>query len=177
MVDDDPRPLPRSEEQAHPADRTFGEYDYDRRIEIYKVMIDSVERGIDRRYQLNRFYFSVVVAIFVSISFIVNNQNGQVPQTPLILGALILALLNCAFWFSMIIAARRLSASKYEVISELETEIEFAPFTREWIIHTSKRRDFPRFTLIELMLPATLAALCFLMVLLIVFGVIQLDAA
>ncbi|MEO0981553.1 MAG: hypothetical protein AAFX03_02745 [Pseudomonadota bacterium] len=169
-----PAPPPRWMEGAGARDRTFGEYDYDPRIEIYKVMIDSVERGIDRRHALNRFYFSVVVAMFVSISFVLNAENEQFPTRLVVSGALLLAFLNSVLWLSMIFAARRLSASKYDVINELEAGLDYAPFTREWEVHVAKRRNFPQFTLIELLLPATLAILCFVLFILIASGLVSL---
>jgi hypothetical protein len=155
-------------------DGTFGEFDYDRRIEIYKVLIDSVERAIDRRHALNRFYFSVIVAIFVSISFVVQMENAELPARLIVSSALMLGFLNSTLWLSTIFAARRLSASKYDVICELEEQLDYAPFTREWEIHVAKGRNFPRFTLIETLLPATLSIICLLLFLLIGSGAVAL---
>ncbi len=151
-------------------DETIGEYDYDRRFEIYKVMVDSAERGIDRRQVLNRFYFSVFVAIFVSISFVLQAENSAFPTRAVISAALFLAFLNSVLWLSTIFAARRLSASKYDAIGEMERNFEFAPFTREWEIHVEKKRNFPRFTLIELMLPSLLAIVCAILLIVIAIG-------
>lgn len=171
-----PSPPPRSRNRTKSGarDGTFGEYDYDRRIEIYKVLVDSAERGIDRRHALNRFYFSVVVAIFVSISFVVQSPNPDLPTRVIISGALLIAFLNSFLWLSMIFAARRLNASKYDVINELEAQFEFSPFTREWEIHVAKRRNFPQFTLIEIMLPGALSVICFGLFALIASGVLTL---
>ncbi len=155
-------------------DETLGEYDYDRRIEIYKVMVESAERGIDRRHALNRFYFSVIVAIFVSISFVLQSDNQDFPTRTVVSAALFLALLNSVLWLSTIFAARRLNASKYDTINELEQNFEFAPFTREWEIHVAKKRDFPRFTLIEIMLPSLLASICTFFFLIIVTGLVSI---
>ncbi|MEL6258009.1 MAG: hypothetical protein AAFQ67_02995 [Pseudomonadota bacterium] len=168
-----PRP-PRQPPRSPALDRTFGEFDYDRRMEIYKVMVDSVERGIDRRQALNRFYFSVVIAIFVSISFVLQSENDELPARTIVSGALFLATANCLLWLFMIFASRRLSASKYDVICEMETELEYAPFSREWEIHVAKGRNFPQFTLIEIMLPASLGALCSVFFLMIAFGIVIL---
>ncbi|MGV6801746.1 MAG: RipA family octameric membrane protein [bacterium] len=161
-------------QKAIAADQTLGEYDYDRRMEIYKVMIDSTERAIDRRQTLNRFYFSVVVAIFVSISFVLRTGYEQFPTQTILATALFLAFLNCILWSAMIFASRRLNASKYDVICEFEKQMELAPFTREWEIHVAKGRNFPQFTFIELMLPFILSIVCLLLFVLIVSGVIQL---
>lgn len=155
-------------------DRTFGEYDYDRRIEIYKVMIDSTEKAIERRQALNRFYFSVVVAIFVSISFVLRTGVEQFPTRIVLSTALFLAFLNCILWFAMIYAARRLNATKYDVIGEMEQSMEFRPFSREWEIHVQKRRNFPQFTLIEIMLPAILSVVCLLLFSLIATGLVAI---
>ncbi len=157
-------------------DGTFGEFDYDRRIEIYKVIVDSAERGIDRRHALNRFYFSVIVAIFVSISFVVNTENADLPARMVVSSALILGFLNSTLWLSMIFAARRLNASKYDIIGELEKELDFAPFTREWEVHVAKRRNFPQFTLIELLLPAALSVICLVLFALIATGAVRFGA-
>ncbi|MEL7546521.1 MAG: hypothetical protein AAGJ84_07710 [Pseudomonadota bacterium] len=153
-------------------DGTIGEFDYDRRMEIYKVMVESAERGIDRRYSQNQFYFSVFVAIFVSISFVLQSENEAFPSRVIVMSALMLGFLNSLLWLSTIFAARRLSASKYDAIGEIEKFLEFAPFTREWEIHIEKRRNFPRFTLIEQALPAALAVICISLFNLIVWGVI-----
>ena len=155
-------------------DGTMGEFDYDRRMEIYKVMVESAERGIDRRHALNRFYFSVVVAIFVSISFVLQSDNTDFPTRIIVSSALLLGFLNCVLWLSTIFAARRLNASKYDTINELETYLDYAPFTREWEIHVSKRRNFPRFTLIEQALPTALAAICLVLFGLIALGIVRL---
>lgn len=164
----------RNKTKTGARDGTFGEFDYDRRIEIYKVLVDSAERGIDRRHALNRFYFSVVVAIFVSISFVVQSPNPDIPSQVIISGALLIAFLNSVLWLSMIFAARRLNATKYDVINELETHFEYAPFTREWQIHVAKRRNFPQFTLIEIMLPAALSVICFALFVFFASGILVL---
>jgi len=153
-------------------DGTYGEFDYDRRIEIYKVLVESAERGIDRRHALNRFYFSVIVAIFVSISFVMQMENSEIPARLIVASALGLGFLNSTLWLSTIFAARRLNASKYDVINELEKELDFAPFTREWEIHVEKGRNFPRFTLIETLLPAMLSVFCAVLFALISSGVV-----
>lgn len=168
-------PPPRYAPEPHaPRDGTYGEFDYDRRIEIYKVMVDSTERGIDRRHALNRFYFSVIVAIFVSISFVLRSPDHGLPTGLMVSAALVLGFLNSVLWLSMIFAARRLSASKYDVLNELERELDFAPFTREWQIHTVKGRNFPQFTLIEIILPAALACICLVLFGLIALGLVAL---
>lgn len=154
-------------------DGTIGEFDYDRRIEIYKVMVESAERGIDRRQALNQFYFSVIVAIFVSISFVLQSENEAFPSGVIVLSALMLGFLNSLLWLSTIFAARRLSASKYDAIGEIERFLEFAPFAREWEIHVAKRRNFPRFTLIEQALPSALAVICLTLFVLMWTGVIN----
>jgi hypothetical protein len=132
--------------------------------------------GIDRRHALNRFYFSVIVAIFVSISFVVNTENADLPARMVVSSALILGFLNSTLWLSMIFAARRLNASKYDIIGELEKELDFAPFTREWEVHVAKRRNFPQFTLIELLLPAALSVICLVLFALIATGAVRFGA-
>lgn len=175
------KPPPRSVEQVDigatsggARDATFGEYDYDRRVELYKVMVQSAELGIDRRQALNRFYFSVFVAIFVSISFVIQTPSETFPTVVVVSAALVLGLLDSILWLANIFAARRLNASKYEAICELEKEFEYAPFTREWEFHVAAGRNFPQFTLIEILLPAALASICLVLFSLVAFGVLTL---
>ncbi len=151
-----------------------GEFDYDRRMEIYKVVVGATENGIDRRHALNRFYFSVVVAIFVSISFVTRTENSDFPTTVIVSGALMLACLNNVLWLSSILAARALNRSKYDVIIELERHLEYAPFTREWDFHVANRRDRLQFTMIEIMLPVVLTILCVVLLYLLAAGIVSL---
>lgn len=139
-------------------------------VEIYKTYVITAEANIGRRLASNRFYFSVIAAVFVALSFLAGDKMGHSAKdmlTGLILG---FSCLAAASWFLNLFAARGLSASKYETLVELEKALPLAPFTQEWERHKAGRRDRMSFTLIELLLPVALGSFSLLGLILVLIG-------
>lgn len=109
-------------------------------IEIYKIYVESAEKNIDRRLQSNRYFFSLVGAIFAS--YVVIGQLKETNQAKTLfdlaesLMPIFLLILSVA-WLLSVRAFRALSKAKYSVIAKLESNEKFKkkPFTDEWKEH------------------------------------------
>lgn len=133
----------------------------DQKIEIYKTFVDTAERNIERRMRTNQFYFSLVAALFIAYSYLaetslkdtvitsnsVDSAFANVPSWALPLFLLVVSM----SWFSVLLSFRALSTAKYAVISDLEKQLEFEPFNKEWEYYKGSRKI--ETTQIELAVP------------------------
>lgn len=132
---------------------------YYHKIEIYKTFVDTAERNIERRMHINQFYYSLVAAIFVAFSYINNGSIREVftqgaskatEIVPIWLLPLFLIIVSLS-WFSILLSFRALSSAKYRVILELERELPYDPFKREWDHYKTIRKT--EATQVELIIP------------------------
>jgi hypothetical protein len=133
----------------------------DQKIEIYKIFVDTAERNVERRMRTNQFYFSLVAASFIAYSYLaegslksaiisVNHAEPIIANVPSWALPLFLLIISMS-WFSALLSFRALSAAKYSVILNLEKELEFEPFNREWEYYKQARKI--ETTQIELAIP------------------------
>ena len=144
-------------------------------ILIYNTFVNTAERAIESRLVANRFYMSASGAVFLLFSFLATEGPSLTPPTDrVVMCGLLLALSAVQlFWATSILAARRLSSSKYAVIQEIEAEhLPIGPFTREWRIYKSKPRSWFTQTRIELTFPIVLGIVSFIAMVLIAVGIL-----
>lgn len=146
-------------------------------ILVYNSFVQTAERNIDRRQTANRFYLSATGAVLFASTIVLGDDLGLTPASKevLILLLLLAGVLVQIFWVAAVLTSRRLSASKYEVIAEIErNHLPVRPFSREWDIHQQKGRDKLRFTSVELFIPAALGLALTAVLVLVFVGVIEL---
>jgi len=125
-------------------------------VEIYRMFVDTAERNIDRRLQANRYFFTLVAAIFLAYSYLLEDRprrlsaNAELPQIIATWALPFLLLIVSVAWWLAIRAFRNLSRSKYNVIAQIEKDLPQRPFLQEWELHQTK---FLSGTRVEMIVP------------------------
>lgn len=144
----------------------------DPEIEIYRIYVESAERNIGRRLEANRYYFSVVAALFVVYAFLVEGklekilaqgqQRGVLSSLSFEFGVyfilpLLLFVVSVA-WFITLRGFRALSTAKYSVITDMEKQLPLSPFEKEWA-HLNTNTRLPGVTIVEMIVPLLMSGI------------------
>lgn len=121
-------------------------------IDQYRTYVNTTVNVSERRMRNNRFYVVLLSATLGLISILV--ETGMIEAAGLLLAGLV-GLSLCSLWYLSIVSYKQLNSGKYQVIGEMEAELPFAPFSREWrlldegddwrtyITHTRVERKIP----------------------------------
>lgn len=121
-------------------------------IEQYTAYVNTTLDVSNRRMRNNRFYVLLLSGTLAVISVLADTQIIQ--EVGLLLAGVLGSAL-CALWYLSIVSYKQLNSGKYEVIAEMEEELPFNPFDREWeilergenwrtyITHTRVERKIP----------------------------------
>jgi hypothetical protein len=100
-------------------------------LEQYKLYVEMADRISQRRALANTFFLTLNTAAFTVIGVFWKDR----PDTSagwLVL-PLVVALGQCAAWFSILRSYRQLNSAKYEVIGEMEKRLPASPYWgAEW---------------------------------------------
>jgi len=128
-------------------------------LEQYKLYIEMTDRISNRRDQMNKFYMSLLSGIVVIFSIVI---ESNIFSDFRIMGFIVFSVLGlslCLLWNINLDSHRRLNAGKFKVIHEIEQNLPFLCYEREWEIIGKGEKDkryFP-FTKIEQYIPLILA--------------------
>ena len=100
-------------------------------IEQYTTYVDTTLNVSNRRMRNNRFYVLLLSGTLAVISVLADTQI--IEEVGLLLAGL-LGLALCVLWYLSIVSYKQLNSGKYRVIEEMEEELPFSPFDREWEI-------------------------------------------
>ena len=121
-------------------------------LEQYKIYVEMADRVSSRRVEANKYYISILTALFALISLItVPNQLQN-----FIIGIVaIFGIALCFVWVVNIRSYRELNSLKFKVIHELEQFLSYPCYTREWEIlkDESDTKSYFRLTRIEAFTP------------------------
>lgn len=121
-------------------------------IEQYTAYVNTTLDVSNRRMRNNRFYVLLLSGTLAVISVLADTRIIQ--EVGLLLAGLLGSAL-CVLWYLSIISYKQLNSGKYDVIAEMEEELPFDPFDREWeilergknwrtyITHTRVERKIP----------------------------------
>lgn len=135
----------------------------DHLLEQYKLYVEMMDRTTARRNQMNSFYISILSGLLAIIAIATNKDIAQFQDTKFQIAAFlavaILGVLLCAVWYKNIQSYKQLNSSKFKVISELEKQLPFACYDREWeFLKKDKRyQGYLTQTNVEKILPFILA--------------------
>ncbi len=116
------------------------------RVEIYRGYVEALMVSEGKRQSANQVYLSISLAIVTAFS--------TFTEFPAPLAAAMIAFV-AVIWISTIATYRSHSRTKFRVIEEMEKELPFAPFTREW----ERMPDFSKklgLTRLEMLAPVVL---------------------
>ncbi|CRM89209.1 hypothetical protein [Pseudomonas sp. 22 E 5] len=113
----------------------------------FKLYYDSTEKVTDRRLDINRWNYSICIAILIAIATITNWSltNSKLLWVGLAADVLLclMAILFCALWIGQIRDFKNLNNAKFTVLNKMAPKVEFnssnpgaiisfCPFEKEW---------------------------------------------
>jgi hypothetical protein len=114
---------------------------------LYKLMIDSSEKLIQRRQQTNAFFITVIGSLLAIAGVMVKSGALHSGTVWLLYGFSAVGLLLCNSWRNLIDNYGKLNKAKFDVILRLEEELDAKIYAAEWIslgkgLRPSKYRSF-----------------------------------
>ena len=137
-------------------------------IELYKFYVEMTDRISARRATANSFLLAVNTFL---LSFLSMAGNMTAIAHSLWLYCLAATgILICLAWVVLIESYRKLNSAKFKVIHEMESQMSYAPFTKEWeyakngdgVVHKpiSKVEPYIPYAFMVLYIAAAIIALC-----------------
>ncbi len=124
-------------------------------LEIYKLHAQLADNVSNRRATANRFYMLVLSGLVVLFSALTQRQNG-IPLGCLMVGFGLFGMLLAAAWYVVIRSYRQLNTGKFLALHELEAQLAYPFFKREWELleEGEKQRTYWKLTVVETFVPA-----------------------
>ena len=137
----------------------YGEHFKEHLLEQYKLYVEMADRISDRRERSNRFYISLLSALLALLSIIVGRNILNGLQTVVFMTIGILGLGLCSLWIINIRSYRQLNSGKFKVIHEMEQNLPFNCYDREWEIlgEGKEPKSYLQLTRVEQYIPIILA--------------------
>lgn len=100
-------------------------------LEQYKLLVTMADNVSARRALTNSFYITVLSALLAILSLTGENFATEA-QNIIFLVVSILGLVLCMVWKININSYGQLNTGKFKVIQEMEAQLPFACYDREW---------------------------------------------
>ncbi|CAM9873108.1 unnamed protein product [Ectocarpus fasciculatus] len=97
-------------------------------LEQYKLYVEMADRVSQRRQAANRFYISLLSALG-GLNLLL--EKFLETSTDTILWAVLTIIISVLWWFN-INSYRQLNSGKFKVIHEMEQQLPFACYDKEW---------------------------------------------
>jgi len=135
----------------------YGEKFNEHLLEQYKLYVEMADKISERRMQTNKFYISLLSGLLALLSILVS--VGKLNQTLIFALVSILGIALCVLWYINIRSYRCLNSGKFKVIHEIEQELPFRCYDREWEIlgRGKKVKKYLQLTRVEQYVPFILA--------------------
>ena len=126
-------------------------------LEQYKLYVEMADRIIQRRHATNRFYISLLTGL--GGLYLLLYKTSDYPNA--LLWVIITAVISLLWWIN-IYYYRQLNSGKFKVIFEMEQQLPFACYDREWEIlgRGKHNRLYLNLSKVESYIPFTLIILC-----------------
>jgi len=116
-------------------------------LELYKLMIDSSESLIQRRQKTNAFFITAIGSLLAIAGLMVKAGALHSGTIWLLYGFAVVGLLLCNSWRNLIDNYGKLNKAKFDVILQLEQELDAQIYAAEWIslgkgLRPSKYKSF-----------------------------------
>ncbi len=131
-------------------------------LELYKLYVEMADRVSQRRLQTNKFYMTLLSGILVILSFTNDKSHLEITstyQSSIFFAFGLLGCLICIIWYYNIRSHSQLNAKKFEVIHEMERELPYPLYAREWKLlgEGKDAKKYFQLTKVEKWIPAILA--------------------
>ena len=123
-------------------------------LEIYKLHAQLADNVSNRRATANRFYMLVLSGLVALFSALIQRQNG-IPLGYLMVGFGLFGTVLTFGWYIVIRSYRQLNTGKFLALHELEEQLAFPFFKREWELldEGKERKTYWKLTLVETIVP------------------------
>ena len=101
-------------------------------LDIYKFYAQTAENTTERRLKSNQFYLTLTTFLIGFLVAFAKWADATNSLAFIIIGAL--GLLLSRLWANNILSYKRLNEAKFKIILELEKQLPFACYTKEWDI-------------------------------------------
>jgi hypothetical protein len=128
-------------------------------VEQYKLYVEMADRISARRADTNKFYISLLTALLVILSIVVEKNIFSNVQGFMFIAIAILGLALCFVWVVNIRSYSQLNTGKFKVIHDMEQQLPYPCYAREWDIlgKGEDRRKYFQLTRIEQYVPLLIA--------------------
>lgn len=124
----------------------------------YQMYVEMAEALVDRRADANKFYLSLNTAL-VGAAGVAATQPLGLDLQWVTISLSLAGILLCVIWRAILVSQRQIMGLKFEVIHEMEAQLPFQPYAREWAISQTDKRGKPSFARFELRTPLVFMAL------------------
>ncbi|MGQ4876583.1 MAG: RipA family octameric membrane protein [Promethearchaeia archaeon] len=103
-------------------------------LEQYKLYVEMADRISKRREHTNKLYISLLTVVFALFSIIIKGEKLNEFQIFIFITINIFGILLCILWIINIYSYKKLNWGKFKVIHEMEQNLPFGCYKREWEI-------------------------------------------
>ncbi len=125
-------------------------------LEQYKVFVQTADDITARRLETNKFYLTILLGLFTIAGFLnTKEMSGYFDSYSVVILISVIGIFLSVVWYMNIESYKLLNEAKFKVIHEMEEELAYACFDKEWEFRKGVDSDnaYPRFTQIEKFLP------------------------
>jgi len=124
-------------------------------LEIYKLHAELADRVSQRREGANRLYVSILTGVLILLAAFLRYGTENIPVWVISAGGGTIGALLSGSWFIVIRPYRQLNRGKFDALHELEKELAYPFFKREWEIleEGNNRSNYWQLTIVETFLP------------------------
>lgn len=128
-------------------------------VEQYKLYVEMADRISARRADTNKFFISLLTALLVILSIVVEKNILSNIQGFVFIAIAIIGVALCFVWIVNIRSYSQLNTGKFKVIHDMEKQLPYPCYDREWEIlgKGADRRKYFQLTRIEQYVPLLLA--------------------
>ena len=128
-------------------------------LEQYKLYVEMADRISARRAQTNKFFISMLTGLLAVLSLSTGKNFLTHYQIFVFFVISFLGLVLNIVWYVNIRSYRQLNTGKFKVIHEMEQQLAFAPYDKEWEIlgHGKDSKRYFQLTRVEQYVPFILA--------------------
>ena len=110
-------------------------------LEQYKMYVEMADRISKRRDVANGFFLSMN-GLFLGGAGALINKGQPVSSKWALVFPLIVLLLECFFWWRLIISYKQLNGAKFNIAGEFESRLPASPYRKaEWIHALKEGKD------------------------------------
>lgn len=132
---------------------------------IYRLHAELADRVSQRREGANRLYVSLLLGLLVFLGALLRFGGDDDFTRVLACAASVFGALLSASWYIVIRSYRQLNTGKFQTLLDLEKQLAYPFFSREWEL-LGEGRDLSRYwrlTVVETTLPVLFASLFLLL--------------